>query len=502
MILFGAITGWLNVWLTPLWLLSVGTLAGLIILAILWGVLWLISREAANLAPGAITEGALLPVLWIVLGFAAFGVLGSFIVRDRDEVFNSLARLPYIGATPKEVLVKAAAPGQEPEPQAISLPFLGDEIRRIEIRSPEKLEMSTPPDEAGAVELLWNVAADEDFVWIRRSEAINPLAGSEIAGLVATNLGAEDAKVSFTLTTSPLHKEVIAIPITALAVVAPFLVFLFVRWAFPKTAAIAHAASKSEMAQPLYLVLAGLGFFLLTTFLFIPYHTFGEDIKILKDSGLTLIMVFCIFHAVWAASNSVAEEIEGRTALTVLSKPVSRRQFILGKFSGIAWTEFALFVMLGVWFLIIVAYKPIYDGRETAKFDPTWQNSFLEVARTIPGLVLAFFETLVFIAISVAISTRLQMLANVSICFAIYALGHLTPLIVQSNLNRFEPVDFIGRLIATVLPVLDHFNIQAAIAAGVAVPMKYLATAGLYCLIYCTIALMLALIMFEDRDLA
>ncbi len=502
MILLGAITGWLNTWLTPLWLFGVGTLAGLVILGILWGVLWLISREAARLAPEAITEGALVPVLWIAVGFAAFGILGSFIVRDRDEVFASLARLPFVGAVSREVLVAAAEPGQDPEQQMIPLPFRGDEIKRIEIRSPEKLEMSTPPDEAGAVELLWNVTGGEDFVWVRRSEAVNPLAGSEIAGLVATNLGAEDTTVSFTLVTAPLHGEVAAIPLTALAVVIPFLAFLFVRWAFPKTAAIAHAASKSEMAQPLYLVLAGLGFFLLAAFLFIPYHTFGEDIKVLKDSGLTLIMVFCIFHAVWAASNSVAEEIEGRTALTVLSKPVGRRQFILGKFLGIAWTEFALFVMLGVWFLIIVAYKPIYDGRETAKFDPTWQNSFLEVARTVPGLVLAFLETLVFISISVAISTRLQMLANVSICFAIYALGHLTPLIVQSNLNRFEPVDFIGRLIATVLPVLDHFNIQAAIAAGVAVPWEYLATAGLYCLIYCTIALMLALILFEDRDLA
>ena len=120
----------------------------------------------------------------------------------------------------------------------------------------------------------------------------------------------------------------------------------------------------------------------------------------------------------------------------------------------------------------------------------------------MPGLVLAFLETLVFIAISVAISTRLPMLANVSICFAVYALGHLTPLIVQSNLNRFEPVVFIGKLIATILPVLDHFNIQAAIASGVPVPMSYLGIALVYCAIYCAIALVVALAMFEDRDLA
>ena len=53
-----------------------------------------------------------------------------------------------------------------------------------------------------------------------------------------------------------------------------------------------------------------------------------------------------------------------------------------------------------------------------------------------------------------------------------------------------------------VFPNLDHFNIQAAVAAGVAVPSAYLAWAFVYCLIYTVIAILLALVMFEDRDLA
>ena len=500
--ILGAMTGWLNVWLTPLWILGVGVLTGVLILLVLWCVLWLVSREGGRAAPTVITEGALLPVAWIVLGFAAFGILGSFVIRDRNEILSSANRLLATGKQTTEIVVPKAASGQLA--QAVKVPFVfrGEELKRINLSTTEDLEMSTPPDESGAVALLWTIEASDDFSWNLASQTVNPLSGQIVDGLYLTNLGKEDTTVTISLATSPLHPEAIAIPITALAVASTFVLFCLLRWLFPKVSAIAHAASKSEMAQPLYLVLAALGLCLITSFLFIPYHTFGEDIKILKDSGLTLIMVFCIFHAVWAASNSVAEEIDGKTALTVLSKPVGRRQFILGKFTGIAWTEFALFVILGVWFLIIVAYKPIYDGRETAKFDPTWQISFLELSRTIPGLVLAFFETLVFVAISVAISTRLPMLANVSICFAIYALGHLTPLIVQSNLNSFEPVSFIGRLIATVLPVLDHFNIQAAIAAGVAVPFSYLVTAGVYCVVYCAIALLVALIMFEDRDLA
>ena len=121
----------------------------------------------------------------------------------------------------------------------------------------------------------------------------------------------------------------------------------------------------------------------------------------------------------------------------------------------------------------------------------------------MPGLVLAFMETMVLAALSVAISTRLPWLANLVICFTIYALGHLTPLdrpVVDRTVR--VPVQFFGQLIATIFPNLDHFNIQAAVAADVPVPPLYLVWAFVYCLIYSLIAMLLALVLFEDRDLA
>ena len=245
-----------------------------------------------------------------------------------------------------------------------------------------------------------------------------------------------------------------------------------------------------------------LGLVALALFVFIPYNTFGEDIKVLKDSGMTLIMVLCIIQAIWAASTSVADEIEGKTALTVLSKPIGRRSFIVGKYLGIFWTVAVLFLVLGLILLICVAYKPIYDAREGSEGDPTWSSCHLEMIGVVPGLLLAFMETCVLAAISVAISTRLPMLANFIICFSIYVLGHLTPLVVQSSVDMFEAVRFVAELVATVLPNLEHFNIQAAVAAGVTVPGNYLAWALLYSLIYGFIALLLALVLFEDRDLA
>jgi cobalamin biosynthesis protein CobD/CbiB len=76
--------------------------------------------------------------------------------------------------------------------------------------------------------------------------------------------------------------------------------------------------------------------------------------------------------------------------------------------------------------------------------------------------------------------------------------------LVQSNdvAEQLPPVVFFGRLIATVIPVLDHFNVQASVAAGVPVPLTYLSWALVYCTLYSAVAMLLALTLFEDRDLA
>ena len=94
------------------------------------------------------------------------------------------------------------------------------------------------------------------------------------------------------------------------------------------------------------------------------------------------------------------------------------------------------------------------------------------------------------------------ILANFLICFSIYVLGHLTPLIAQSNFAAFEPVVVFSQLISIVFPVLDHFDVQAAINTNRPVPIVYLGWSIIYTTLYGAIAMLLALVLFEDRDLA
>jgi hypothetical protein len=82
-------------------------------------------------------------------------------------------------------------------------------------------------------------------------------------------------------------------------------------------------------------------------------------------------------------------------------------------------------------------------------------------------------------------------------------LGHLAALIVKSSAaDNIVFVRFVGRLLAMVLPVLDHFEIEGAIAGATSVPMAYLGWALLYSAVYSAAAILLALFFFEDRDLA
>ena len=346
------------------------------------------------------------------------------------------------------------------------------------------------------------VLANESTTWVRGQQTVTPFLDQDCEQLYVRNHGGATAQLDLTVVTVPPVPEVTTIPLTALAVAVVFLLYIMLRATAPKLSAIALATYKNETSQPLFAIVLVLGLVALFSFIWIPFYTFGEDIKVLKDSGLTTILFGGIILAVWAASTSIADEIEGRTALTLLSKPIGRRSFIVGKFLGIVWTLLILFVLLGLMLMLVTAYKPIHEARESVTKDVTWQICHMEMTYLVPGLVLAFMEATLLAAISVAISTRLPMLANFTICFTIYALGHLTPLIVQSSMGQFVVVQFLGQLIAVVFPNLDHFNIQAAIAGGQPVPAIYLGGTFLYWLIYCFIALLLALFLFEDRDLA
>jgi len=161
-----------------------------------------------------------------------------------------------------------------------------------------------------------------------------------------------------------------------------------------------------------------------------------------------------------------------------------------------------MFVLLGAILVLATSYKPIFESRENSTDQPVWQVCHAQVVTTIPPLVLYFMETMAIGSIAVALATRLPLLANGVICFVVYVIGNLTAPLVRSSAGDNALVGFVGNLIAVVVPNLNTFNVQSALDSGTLIPPIYLAGAFNYLVCFGIMIFMLALLLFEDRDLA
>jgi ABC-type transport system involved in multi-copper enzyme maturation permease subunit len=484
--------------LPPIWLLGAGALLALAGILLVWSVLALVRPRAAAEARLSLNDGFAGPLAWLLLGLAAIAVAFTPLV-PLGQIGRSLMRLAAANDFDRSVTVAPQATLQE-----ISLDLRPQEIESLELKSDAPLSVRTQqPIEGFALVKVPDVdlAANSPWTWNRTAGDTNPFLGQR-AKLEATNASDKPVQLRVRGRLVPEFPQAGILPwttITLLAVAALYAVFRLVP---RRIAAIAATTTKEAIGQPVFAVALIVGTVLLLAFIVIPYNTFGEDVKMLKDSGLTLIKVLALLVVIWTASVAVADEIEGRTALTVLSKPLTRPQFILGKFAGLVLVALLVFLILGSVLMATTSLKVVYDAREGAKIDPIWRDCADEMITVVPGLVLSLLETILLAAISLAVSTRLGMVPNLIICFTIYALGHLVPLIVQSSVGKFAIVRFVGQLFATILPVLEHFTIEAAVVGGVPVPWSYLAWAALYAGLYSAVALLVALVLFQNRDLA
>ncbi len=303
---------------------------------------------------------------------------------------------------------------------------------------------------------------------------------------------------------------------------------------WPQGAAIALATFREGVRQPLYWLIIGVVLFLMTLSPFIPYFTLrsgdqfstGDDFKMMSELGYDLIVLAALAFGVFDASIRISDEIEGRTAITVMSKPVSRRQFLLGKYLGILLACLLMTGMLG-WVFNWVTLVKVWFDRESM-LDPLWVESarqqwavFAEaplnfvlgaglwlhsVRLALPGFVFGFCQVMVLLAIAVALATRFPMVVNVPTCLAVFFLGHLTHVLVQVSYGRFALVNFMARVFDIVLPGLEYFDYGPVVVRDIPLDPGafyfYLGSVVLYALLYSIIALLLGLILFEDRDLA
>jgi ABC-type transport system involved in multi-copper enzyme maturation permease subunit len=225
--------------------------------------------------------------------------------------------------------------------------------------------------------------------------------------------------------------------------------------------------------------------------------TAGQDVKIIKDLGLSATSMFGLFIAVFIGIGLVSKEVERRSIYALLSKPIERYQLVIGKYCGLTLT-------LAVNVAVMAAATYVVLGYMAWSVSPSvraaWDTPALDPA-LLQAVALIFVELMLVTAVALFFSTFSSPMLSAAFTFGLYIVGHFS-----ADLRNFQQVvdspaaAQIGRGLYWVLPNLAQFDVKAEVVHGVPVPLGYMAIAIAYGAVYITILMAIAVVVFSRRD--
>lgn len=214
----------------------------------------------------------------------------------------------------------------------------------------------------------------------------------------------------------------------------------------------------------------------------------GQQEQVIKDFGLFSLSFFGAIITILSGVSLLNKEIRQKTVYNILSKPIRRWEFILGKYFGLAFTVCVLVVLMGVG---LVVFAACFERRVDWLL---FQGIFfvcLEVM--VMAAVTMFFS-------SIAVTITLTGVFTLGTYIAGRSIGYLVQFMHQGE--GLSPVlVHIVNVFDWILPDLSVFNVADGIVYGVPVGGFHALYALVYCVSYSSVALVLAMIIFSQREM-
>jgi ABC-2 type transport system permease protein len=325
---------------------------------------------------------------------------------------------------------------------------------------------------------------------------------------------------------------------------------------------IAANAFMELVRQPIFLLVMTTSACFTVFLASVYYFGFGDDQWLVKDSTLAVMFVSGLFAAAISASAAVAHEIRSGTALAVLAKPVSKMQFLLGKYVGLIGALTVLtfvnalasllasrmafdsygnpdkvglqifygavvlaFVLGGLTnyfarrpfvpdatlFLVLTVTLAFIAINFIDKEHGTFQAFGKDTDwRLLPAALLILMGLWILAAVALACSTRLDMIPTLAICTAVFLVGLMSDYLFgrrlddqTANMSIWQTAGiWVSSVLYTVLPNWQLFWLSDALEKGRTIPWTYVGRALAYVAAYLGAALALAMLLFEDRELS
>jgi Cu-processing system permease protein len=259
-----------------------------------------------------------------------------------------------------------------------------------------------------------------------------------------------------------------------------------------------HVFRDSVRDKVLYSIVAFAVLLMAASYL-IGQLTAGQDVKIIKDLGLAAMSLFGLFIAIFIGIGLIAKEIERRSLYAVIVKPVTRGQFIVGKYVGLVGTlAVNLAVMAAAFYAVLFYMSRMLPASALAASPAPAMDPMLLVA-----IALILGELALVTAVALFCSTfSSSALLSAALTTGVWVAGQFGAELRQLDRLVESPVAAaVGRGLYYVLPNFSAFDVKAQVVHGLPVTGPYVTLTVAYGAVYVALLLVAAVLVFSRRDL-
>lgn len=234
----------------------------------------------------------------------------------------------------------------------------------------------------------------------------------------------------------------------------------------------------------LYNILLVAGAALVLSFSFGDLSVFSR-VQVMTDFGLATISLTGLLLSIFIGVGMLGVEISTKTVYGVLTKPLSREEFIIGKFLGLMSTLILNFCLITVTFFLLIRVLGASVG-----------------VSVLGAVFLILIETALIVSVSIFLSTVTSPTLAAIFTIGFYVAGHLNDLAGIGIKSQVNPVlRIMQSFLFYIFPNLETFNIRSQVVYNLSIPHGYIAGAACYGVLYTLCFLLLAIIAFSRKDL-
>ncbi len=233
------------------------------------------------------------------------------------------------------------------------------------------------------------------------------------------------------------------------------------------------------------ILLFAIGFALVS--IIVSQWSMGQQDKILKDFGLTIITVFSMVISIFIGTSLIYKEVEKRTIYSILTKPISRMEFVLGKYFGLVFTMFINFIMMSAGLLLIL-----------------WLFSSGFHFGLLISLGFIFLMMTIIIAVAVLLSTFVSPIVSSILTIFVFIGGNFSADIKVLGVNpttQGTMIEWIINFGYYLMPNLQMLNFQKEVVHNMPLDFNRMLIGILYTLFYNGIIVLVAAWIFNKKNI-